>query len=173
MFHIKLEEKISQHMWLFSTSRTKIRSLQGQQQNLKGIILIENIQKCTYIVNRRWINCCSKLMRSMYCVPEISTEVSVLTSYPQLIQVQSSCAHTLLVLEFQFEPLAAWLNELTSYGQWHLAAVSGYFSDMLPQYLRMNSTSGQLLLTAPLSHWIISMVLHTLPAQQPLNQITM
>lgn len=102
VFHIKLEEKISQHMWLFSTSRTKIRSLQGQQQNLKGIILIENIQKCTYIVNRRWINCCSKFMLSMYCVPEISTEVSVLTSYPQLIQVQSSCAHTLLVLEFQF-----------------------------------------------------------------------
>lgn len=44
------------------------------------IILIENFQKSTKIINKMWINYSFDIMMLVHCVGEISTEVSVLTS---------------------------------------------------------------------------------------------
>ena len=44
------------------------------------IILIENFQKSTKIINKMWSNNSFDIMMLVHCVGEISTEVSVLTS---------------------------------------------------------------------------------------------
>ena len=43
-------------------------------------ILIENIQKVTKIINKMWLNGSFLITMLVYCVGEISTEVSMLTS---------------------------------------------------------------------------------------------
>ena len=70
----------------------------------------------------------------MYCVAEISTKVSMLTSWPRPILNQSFLARCVNIntpphpSESEAGPLTTWLTELTSC----LAAVSGCSSDMPP-----------------------------------------
>ena len=85
-------------------------------------ILIENIK----IINGTWGNNSFEVVKSVYSIIKRSTEVSMLTSNPWSVPVQSSSASGLKktktenppknlswYLDTESLPLAAWLTELT------------------------------------------------------------